>query len=178
MQQPTDAGVVATIKPAVTVDVEDADANLIVTDNSSVTLGITSGSGSPVPSWEGTLTANVVNGVATFSDLSLSMFGTYTLTATDGSLQSAISNSFSIIATPSITWISPASIDYGTALSSAQLDATASFDGSGVAGTFAYTPAAGTVLHALPGGHKVLGLLTSGLVRGQPGGWGRVAGCP
>jgi Chitobiase/beta-hexosaminidase C-terminal domain/Bacterial Ig-like domain (group 2) len=43
--------------------------------------------------------------------------------------------------TPTISWNTPASISYGTALSSAQLNATAS-----VAGTFAYTPAAGTVL--------------------------------
>ena len=43
-------------------------------------------------------------------------------------------------ATPSITWATPAAITYGTALSSAQLNATAS-----VAGTFVYSPAAGTV---------------------------------
>jgi parallel beta-helix repeat protein len=46
-------------------------------------------------------------------------------------------------ATPSITWANLADITYGTALSSTQLDATAS-----VPGTFTYTPAAGTVLHA------------------------------
>ena len=42
-----------------------------------------------------------------------------------------------------ISWNSPAAISYGTALSSAQLNATAN-----VAGTFAYTPGAGTVLKA------------------------------
>src|SRR5208282_5027971 len=42
-----------------------------------------------------------------------------------------------------ITWANSSSITYGTALSATQLDATAS-----VAGTFVYTPAAGTVLHA------------------------------
>jgi hypothetical protein len=46
-------------------------------------------------------------------------------------------------ATPAITWASPAAIVYGTALSAAQLDATAK-----LLGTFTYTPAAGTVLHA------------------------------
>ena len=45
--------------------------------------------------------------------------------------------------TPAITWATPAAIPYGTALSSTQLNATAS-----VAGTFTYTPAAGTVLKA------------------------------
>ncbi len=45
--------------------------------------------------------------------------------------------------TPAISWGAPAAISYGTALSSTQLNATAN-----VAGTFAYTPAAGTVLKA------------------------------
>jgi N-acetylneuraminic acid mutarotase len=45
--------------------------------------------------------------------------------------------------TPSLTWPTPAPIPFGMALSSAQLDATAS-----VAGSFSYTPAAGTVLPA------------------------------
>ena len=44
---------------------------------------------------------------------------------------------------PSLSWPTPATIAYGTPLSAAQLDA-----GSSVAGTFAYTPAAGTVLPA------------------------------
>ena len=48
-------------------------------------------------------------------------------------------------ATPSITWDTPAAIAYGTALSSTQLNAT-----STVQGTFAYTPPAGTLLNAGP----------------------------
>ncbi len=42
-----------------------------------------------------------------------------------------------------ISWVPPAPIPYGTALSGTQLNATAS-----VPGTFVYTPAAGTVLTA------------------------------
>src|SRR5262249_10997692 len=45
--------------------------------------------------------------------------------------------------TPTIPWPSPADIAYGTPLSLSQLDATAS-----VPGTFAYSPALGTVLNA------------------------------
>jgi hypothetical protein len=45
--------------------------------------------------------------------------------------------------TPTISWSAPAAITFGSALSSTQLDATAS-----VPGTFVYTPAAGTVLQA------------------------------
>ena len=44
--------------------------------------------------------------------------------------------------TPTITWLpNPATFVYGTTLSGAQLDATAS-----TAGSFVYTPAAGTTL--------------------------------
>jgi hypothetical protein len=46
-------------------------------------------------------------------------------------------------AVPLVTWTTPASITYGTALSSNQLDATAN-----VTGSFAYTPTNGTVLGA------------------------------
>ena len=48
-------------------------------------------------------------------------------------------------ATPVISWPTPAAITYGTALSSTQLDATATYNSSTVAGTFVYNPASGTV---------------------------------
>jgi streptogramin lyase len=50
--------------------------------------------------------------------------------------------------TPTLTWATPAAITYGTALSATQLDATATYNGAKVAGTFAYSPAKGTVLGA------------------------------
>ena len=46
-------------------------------------------------------------------------------------------------ATPTITWATPAAINYGTALNATQLDAS-----STTAGSFLYTPASGTVLTA------------------------------
>ena len=46
-------------------------------------------------------------------------------------------------ATPHLTWATPSPIGYGTALGSSQLNATAD-----VAGSFSYTPSAGTVLSA------------------------------
>jgi hypothetical protein len=76
--------------------------------------------------------------------------GTYAITATlagpaAGNYQAnVVSANLTITqATPVITWTAPAAITYGTALSGTQLDAT-----STVGGTFAYTPAAGTVLTA------------------------------
>jgi len=46
---------------------------------------------------------------------------------------------------PTVTWPTPAAIGYGTALSAIQLNATATYNGATVPGTFAYNPPAGTV---------------------------------
>jgi len=54
----------------------------------------------------------------------------------------------STVFTPTIAWTAPASIPYGTALTSTQLNAAASFEGAAVPGTFTYSPAAGTILQA------------------------------
>jgi hypothetical protein len=51
--------------------------------------------------------------------------------------------------TPVITWATPAAIPYGTALAATQLDATASYGGTALAGTFVYAPPAGTVMTQL-----------------------------
>ncbi len=56
-------------------------------------------------------------------------------------------------ATPKINWAQPWPIAYGIALSSKQLNATASYDYKPVPGIFTYTPASGTVL---TGGLKTL----------------------
>ena len=71
---------------------------------------------------------------------------TYTVTSQDqvGNVSANSSVTYSVgKATPTLTWANPAAITYGTALSSTQLNATAS-----VPGGFAYSPAAGTVLGA------------------------------
>jgi hypothetical protein len=74
--------------------VEDAFGNVVTTDNSPVTLTLSNGS------FEGgsnTAAANAVNGIATFSGLRIDAAGTYTLSATDGSLTpSGPSSSFTI----------------------------------------------------------------------------------
>lgn len=53
---------------------------------------------------------------------------------------------FTGIASPLLSWATPADIVYGTGLSAAQLNATATHSGSPVPGTFTYTPPIGTVL--------------------------------
>ena len=69
-----------------------------------------------------------------------------TFTPTDSTDYASVSTTATINvqrATPTVTWANPATITYGTPLRATQLDATAS-----VPGTFAYSPAAGTVLKA------------------------------
>lgn len=51
-----------------------------------------------------------------------------------------------IAATPTLAWNTPAAIVYGTPLGSAQLNATAIWNGQPVDGSFAYAPLAGAVL--------------------------------
>jgi len=90
-------------------------------------------------------TATINGTVAAFTTSSLTA-GSHTITASwpgsssYGSAQSAALTQVVNAAAPVITWATPAAIISGTALSSTQLDATAN-----VAGTFAYSPAAGTV---------------------------------
>jgi alpha-tubulin suppressor-like RCC1 family protein len=91
----TAAGVAFTLQPKVTV--QDQSGNPVTTDTSSVTLAITTPAGATL-----TCTANpkaALAGVATFAGCAITKAGSYTLTATDGSLTSAVSGSFTISAT-------------------------------------------------------------------------------
>jgi hypothetical protein len=95
-QEPTSTIVDAVITPPITVEVQDDDGNIVSTDDSAVTIAISSGSTGATLG--GTLTVNAVNGIATFSDITVSAAGTVVLSATDGSLTSADSSSFSVAA--------------------------------------------------------------------------------
>jgi len=111
-------------------------------------------------------TANLTATSTTTSSASLSIgtltAGSYTFSATypgDTSYLPATLSSATLVvnqATPVIGFVpNPATITYGTALSGAQLDATATLGGTTVAGSFVYTNASGTVVDTttvLPGG--------------------------
>lgn len=103
--------------------------------------------GTPLSGTQLNATANVA-GTFTYSPAAGTVLtaGTHTLSATftPADTKDYTSTSVSVSLTvdqvaPSITWATPASIVAGTALSSTQLDAT-----SNAAGTFVYSPAAGT----------------------------------
>jgi hypothetical protein len=97
------------------------NSSLPASTTDSVTLTISVASYSTLPSYSGTITATVSS--VTFS--------------TNPSFQGPVI----FQQAPPITWATPANIVYGTPLSGAQLDAS-----STLAGTFTYSPAAGTIL--------------------------------
>jgi hypothetical protein len=140
-QQPAASTTVGATMSAVSIAVQNSSGATVTADTSSVTLTLSSGT---FVGGGTTVTVAAVNGVATFSNLKIGSIGTFSFTASDGTLTTATTNSFKVTqGTPTISWASPAPITYGTALSATQLDATAS-----VAGTFAYSPAVGTILSA------------------------------
>ena len=95
VQSPSATAVNAVVTPAVTVRAYDAFGNVATGDTSTVSLSIASGTAGAL---SGTLTASLANGIATFSNLSFTAAGTYTLSATDGSTTPGTSGTFSIYA--------------------------------------------------------------------------------
>src|SRR5262249_13674816 len=98
-QQPTNTVAGVAISPALTVQVLDQFGNLITSDNTSVSIVISTNPGGGVLS--GMTTVPVINGIATFSDLSISKVGGGDrLTALAGPYGPSTSNTFNITAAP------------------------------------------------------------------------------
>ena len=139
----------ATSSAALTGTLAGNSAQLTATVTPQVS-GVPSGTVSFMDGATALGSAPLVNGVATLNTGALPG-GSNSLTAVyggDANFVGATSNTLVEIVsktTPTISWSAPAAISYGTALSGAQLDATSSVQGS-----FAYTPAAGTVLGVGP----------------------------
>lgn len=95
-QQPTNATAGETITPAVTIRIEDTNGNLVEDNTTTVSLAISTNPGSGTLTGGGSVTA--VNGVATFSGLSINKAGTgYTLDASSApALTAATSTAFNI----------------------------------------------------------------------------------
>jgi len=158
-------------RPADSTDLSGATASVALTVNQAIpTLAVSSSN--PASSYGGsvTFTASMSSGptgTVTFYDsgnsigtgtlqgtkatftISLLPVGTHTITASwPGNINytavAALPYTQVVnVATPVITWPHASPISYGTALSSAQLDASAT-----TAGSFSYSPALGTVLSA------------------------------
>jgi len=97
LQQPTGVAAGATIVPPVTVKLQDAFGNDVTRSGTTVTIALTSGTGT----LSGTLTRTTSSGIATFNDLRVNLAGAKVLTASSGSLTAAVSGTFTIsTATP------------------------------------------------------------------------------
>jgi hypothetical protein len=97
LQGPSNVGAGATMAPAVTVAVRDAFGNTVTSATNPVSLGLTGGTGGAVLTGGGAIAP--VNGVATFSGLSVNLAGTgYALLASATGLTGAASGSFDVTA--------------------------------------------------------------------------------
>jgi hypothetical protein len=157
--QPSNALPGAAISPAVQVAVQDSVENTLPV-TTSVSLAITSGTGTAGASLGGTTTVDAVGGVATFSDVSIATEGSdYTLTATASDLASDVSGTFSILpaATSRLVFIlAPSSATAGAAFPAAVQVAVQDGSGNTVptatdAVTLAITGGSGTSGAALRG---------------------------
>ena len=92
-QTPTSGTAGQALSPALQISVENSGGSVITTDTSTVTLTL---SGGVFASGGTTVTAQAINGVATFSSLVINASGSYKLTASDGSDTGATSSSFTI----------------------------------------------------------------------------------
>src|SRR3954454_24219396 len=154
-QQPSNptGGIAFTTQPKVTV--QDAGGNTVTTDTSGVTLAIgTNPAGGTLTCTTNPLAA--VAGAASFAGCKVDKAGTgYTLTATDGSLTTATSNSFNVTVGPAAKLAftdQPGGATGGTAFTGqpkvAVLDAggnTVTTDASNVTLAIGTNPGAGTL---------------------------------
>ena len=91
LQQPSDALTQAAISPAISVAIEDANGNIVRAATNRVRVNLTG-----IYGLGGTLDARARKGIATFSNLTVSTEGNYTLTVSSPGLTSATSTVFTI----------------------------------------------------------------------------------
>jgi hypothetical protein len=95
--QPVGAGAGSSFNTQPVVVVQDNLGNTVTSSTSAVTLSITPGTGTAGATLSGTTTVNAVNGIATFTGLSIDKAGVpYTLTATSPDLTRSVSSTFAI----------------------------------------------------------------------------------
>jgi len=116
--QPSSATAGASIAPTVKVTARDATGNVATGFTGAVTLSISAGTGTAGAVLSGTVTANAVLGVATFSNLSIDNSGTgYRLSAVAAGVSGTTSAPFTINPAPAsnvIFTVQPGSTPSGT----------------------------------------------------------------
>ena len=99
---PSLAAPLAPLSPALEVSVLDTQGQLVESSSATVTISRASGPGI----LGGTATAVAVNGIATFSDLTLSLDGTYTLRAESHGLTPVTTDVIQVLSAPSANSLS------------------------------------------------------------------------
>jgi hypothetical protein len=95
-QQPSTAGAGTVISPAVTVGVQDASGNTVTSYSAPVAVAL--GTNPAGGTLSGVVAVAPIDGVATFTDLSLDLAGSgYTLVASSGALAAATSDPFDVV---------------------------------------------------------------------------------
>jgi Chitobiase/beta-hexosaminidase C-terminal domain/Glycosyl hydrolases family 16 len=145
LQQPSNASTQTAISPAITVAIEDANGNVVSSATNPIQLSLSGDAGG----LGGTLSVTPENGIAVFSNLTVSAAGTaYTLSATSQGLISATSISFTIsqpspVLGPAGVAVTPGSV---TLTPSQTQIFTASVSGTSNQGvTWSLSPAAGSI---------------------------------
>jgi hypothetical protein len=116
--QPSDVNAGAAITPAVQVTIQDAQGQRVTNASNPVTISLSSNPGSATLG--GVLTANAVNGIATFSNLTLNRAGSgYVLRAESSGLTAATSTAFDVISGGASTLTAVNTVPATTAVSSA-----------------------------------------------------------
>src|SRR5262249_30289442 len=143
---PTDAANYTTATRTVTIDVAKATPAITWAAPAGITYGtaLSSTQLNATASVQGTFVYSPTSGTVLSAGGAPALSGT--VARTDAANYTTATRTVTIDvakATPTITWAAPAGITYGTALSSTQLNATAS-----VPGAFVYSPTSGTVLSA------------------------------
>src|SRR5207248_2393488 len=143
---PTDAANYTTATASVSISVAKATPTITWAAPGGITYGtaLSATQLNATASVPGTFAYSPAAGAVLNAGAGQSLSVTFTPTDSANYTTATASVSISVAkATPTITWAAPSGITYGTALSATQLNATAN-----AAGTFAYSPAAGTVLNA------------------------------
>jgi hypothetical protein len=94
--QPSDAASGIAITPPIQILVQNNKSETVTGSSAPVTLAITPGTGPAGATPSGQLIVSAVNGVATFNNVRIVQPGTYSLTATSGSLTPATTSTFTI----------------------------------------------------------------------------------
>ena len=119
--QPSNATAGSAISPAVQVTARDAAGNVATSFSGTITIAL--GANPSGGTLSGTKTVSAMNGVATFSDLTLTRVGTgYSLTATASGLTGATSASFSVSAASAsalVFTVQPSNTQTGSSISPA-----------------------------------------------------------